>query len=333
MMDARLQRRIQRYGWDKAAACYEQSWQRQLAPAQGTMLALAGLAPGERVVDVACGTGLVTFAAAEAVGPTGLVVGTDISEMMVTLAAARARSRNLRHVQFERMDAEDLSPLADASFDVALCGLGLMYVPDPLKAVREMTRLVMPGSTPSASSTPSSSSSNAEVTSDLGGRVVAAVWGQRKNCGWADIFPIVDARVKSEVCPMFFSLGTGDQLADVFRAAGLVDVVTERIETRLEWASDDEACGAAFVGGPVALAYGRFDERTRFRVQREYLDSIAQWRIRASAAGHSGQGTRNGQNGQNGYNEYGDGDAASRGPSRGYSVPGEFVIVAGRRPA
>ncbi len=94
---------------------------------------------------------------------------------------------------------------------------------------------------------------------------------------------------------MFFSLGTGDHLANVFREAGLVDVVSERIETRLEWATDDEACGAAFEGGPVALAYGRFDERTRYRVQREYLDSILQWR---------------------------------RG---GYSVPGEFVIVAGRR--
>jgi SAM-dependent methyltransferase len=288
-MDARLQRRIQRYGWDKAAACYEQSWQRQLAPAQGTMLALAELAPGEHVVDVACGTGLVTFAAAEAVGPTGVVVGTDISEVMVTLAAARGRSRGLRNVRFERMDAEDLSPLEDASFDVALCGLGLMYVPDPLKAVREMTRLVMPASP--------HSSSGSEVTSDPGGRVVAAVWGRRNRCGWAEIFPIVDARVKSEVCPMFFSLGTGDQLADVFRAAGLVDIVTERIDTRLEWATDDEACGAAFVGGPVALAYSRFDERTRFRVHREYLDSIAQWR------------------------------------NRGYSVPGEFVIVAGRRPA
>jgi ubiquinone/menaquinone biosynthesis C-methylase UbiE len=302
-MDARLQRRIQRYGWDKAAACYEQSWQRQLAPAQRTMLALAGLAPGEHVVDVACGTGLVTFAAVEAVGPTGVVVGTDISEVMVTLAAARARSRSLKHVRFARMDAEDLSPLEDASFDVALCGLGLMYVPDPLKAVREMTRLVLPASVPApvpvrASTSPSFDPFTSEVTSDLGGRVVAAVWGQRIRCGWASIFPIVDARVKSEVCPMFFSLGTGDSLADVFRAAGLVDVVSERIETTLDWATDEEACGAAFVGGPVALAYSRFDERTRFRVHREYLDSIAQWR-------------RPG----------------------GYSVPGEFVIISGRRPA
>jgi ubiquinone/menaquinone biosynthesis C-methylase UbiE len=271
-MDAKLQRRIQRYGWDKAAAYYEQSWQRQLAPAQATMLALANLEPGERVVDIACGTGLVTFAAAAAVGPSGEVVGTDISEVMVTLAASRARSRHLGHVRFERMDAENLSPLADGSFDVALCGLGLMYVPDPQKAVREMTRTLVPG-----------------------GRVVTAVWGQRSRCGWADIFPIVDAHVKSEVCPLFFSLGTADRLADVYRDAGLVDIVTERLETRLEWASDDDACGAAFVGGPVALAYSRFDARTRLHVRRDYLASIAQWR------------------------------------EGGYAVPGEFVIVAGRK--
>jgi ubiquinone/menaquinone biosynthesis C-methylase UbiE len=293
MMDARLQRRIQRYGWDKAAACYEQSWQRQLAPAQSTMLALAGLEPGERVIDVACGTGLVTFAAADTVGPTGVVVGTDISEAMVTLAAARARARRLGHVRVLRMDAEDLSPLEDASFDVALCALGLMYVPDPLKAVREMTRLVS-------------------------GRVVAAVWGQRNRCGWAEIFPIVDSRVKSEVCPLFFALGTGERLADVFREAGLVDVVTTRIETHLEWASDEDACGAAFVGGPVALAYSRFDARTRFLVHRQYLDSIAQWR------------NRNGNGSGNGHAD--DEDDRPR-AAWGYSVPGEFVIVAGRKPA
>ena len=279
-MDARLQRRIQRYGWDKAAAYYEQSWQRQLAPAQATMLALANLEPGEHVVDVACGTGLVTFAAAAAVGPSGQVVGTDISEVMVTLASARARSRRLGHVRFARMDAEDLSPLVDASFDAALCGLGLMYVPDPQRAVREMTRALVSG-----------------------GRVVAAVWGQRSRCGWADIFPIVDAHVKSEVCPLFFSLGTADRLGDVFREAGLVDVVTERIETQLEWASDDDACGAAFVGGPVALAYSRFDARTRYHVRRDYLDSIARWRIVDASSGQNS-----------------------------YSVPGEFVVVAGRRP-
>src|SRR6266850_2461303 len=101
-MDARLQRRIQRYGWDLAARDYEPLWQAQLAEAQAALLASASLAPGERVLDVACGTGLVA------------------------------------------MDAETLD-LPDASVDVALCALGLMYMPDPAQALREMRRVLRPG--------------------------------------------------------------------------------------------------------------------------------------------------------------------------------------------
>jgi ubiquinone/menaquinone biosynthesis C-methylase UbiE len=271
-MDPRLQRRVQRYGWDKAAHLYEQSWQQQLAPAQSTLLALARLAPGERVLDIACGTGLVTFAAAEAVGSGGAVVGTDLSDAMVAEARTRARERGL-DIRFERMDAENLA-LPDSSFDVALCALGLMYVPVPERALAEMTRVVAPG-----------------------GRVVAAVWGRRSHCGWAEVFPIVDARVQSDVCPLFFALGTGDRLADVFRGAGLTEVVTERIEARLDWGSSDEACGAVFAGGPVAMAYSRFDESTRQGVHADYLASIEPFRT-----------------------------------TNGYAVPGEFVVVAGRRP-
>ena len=57
-MDAHLQRRVQRYGWDKAAPYYERSWQAQLEPAQTALLDVVELKPGNRVLDVACGTGL-----------------------------------------------------------------------------------------------------------------------------------------------------------------------------------------------------------------------------------------------------------------------------------
>ena len=67
-MDARLQRRVQRYGWVKAAADNDRSWSRQIEPAQTCLFKLAALQPGERVLDVACGTGLVTIPAAAAVG-------------------------------------------------------------------------------------------------------------------------------------------------------------------------------------------------------------------------------------------------------------------------
>jgi 2-polyprenyl-3-methyl-5-hydroxy-6-metoxy-1,4-benzoquinol methylase len=56
-MEARLQRRVQRYGWDRAATSYEPLWRTQLATAQHELMRHAALVPGERVLDVACGTG------------------------------------------------------------------------------------------------------------------------------------------------------------------------------------------------------------------------------------------------------------------------------------
>jgi ubiquinone/menaquinone biosynthesis C-methylase UbiE len=273
-MDAQLQRRIQRYGWDRAAAVYERYWQRQLAPAQDRLLALAALRPGERVVDVACGTGLVTVRAAEAVGPSGLVVGTDIAGQMVARTQAAADARGLHHVRTARLDAEDLRGLPEASFDAALCALGLMYVPDPARALAEMARLLTSG-----------------------GRAVVAVWGRRERCGWAPLFEIVDARVRSEVCPLFFGLGAPDALAGALRAAGYTNVVAERLDVTLTYSSGAEACGAAFLGGPVALAYSRFDAATRRAAQAEYLAALAPFRT-----------------------------------ATGYAVPGEFVIARGARP-
>ncbi len=269
-MDARLQRRVQRYGWDRAQEYYERYWRAQLAPAQRRLLEMACLRPGESVLDVAAGTGLVSFPAAQAVGPGGSVFATDISERMVEALSVEAERRGLGQVQAIRMDAEELH-LADASFDVALCALGLMYVPDWSRALSEMRRVLNPS-----------------------GRAVAAVWGERARCGWAEIFPIVDSRVQSEVCPMFFQLGSGDCLSQAFARAGFRNVRSDRLSVTLEYSSADNALGAAFAGGPVALAYSRFDDGTREQAHAEYLNSIEAWR---------------------------QGD--------GYAIPGEFVVALG----
>jgi ubiquinone/menaquinone biosynthesis C-methylase UbiE len=272
-LDARLQRRVQRYGWDKAASAYEAGWRDQLAPAQSTMLDSVAWQAGQAVLDIACGTGLVTMQAAARVGPTGTVCGTDISERMVALAQAAAEAQGVTNTCFIRMDAEDLQFEA-GTFDLVLCALGLMYLPDPEAALREIHRVLRPG-----------------------GQAAVAVWGQRSRCGWAEIFPIVDARVQSEVCPMFFRLGTGDALSSAFAQACFGDAVSVRIDAPLRYACADDACEASFVGGPVALAYDRFDDQTRRAVRDEYLASIEPFR---------------------------DGN--------GYAIPGEFVITAGRKP-
>ncbi len=271
-MQPQLQRRIQRYGWDRAAALYEQHWQEQLEPAQARLLALANLQRNERVLDVACGTGLVTFRAAEQVGREGEVVGTDISEKMIALAQQIAADNNFSQTTFARMDAERLS-LPMNYFNAALCALGLMYVPDPKQALAQMHRALQPA-----------------------GRAVAAVWGKRTHCGWAEIFPIVETRVKSEVCPLFFQLGTGEMLQQSFEAAGYHEVRSERISTTLHYDSAESALLAAFAGGPVALAYSHFDAATRETAHAEYLASIAPYRS-----------------------------------NRGYEIPGEFVIVRGEK--
>jgi ubiquinone/menaquinone biosynthesis C-methylase UbiE len=267
-MDSRLQRRIQRYGWDLAATAYEPLWRSQLAVVQAHLIALAGLAPGERVLDVACGTGLVTLAAARAVGPRGSVLGVDLSGTMVDAARRQAHQASVSNATFARMDAETLD-LPHAGFDVVLCALGLMYMPDWQLAVSEIHRVLRSG-----------------------GRTVLAVWGERSRCGWSALFPIVDAEVASEVCPLFFSLGQQDTLARACAQAKFDVIACRRIEVTLNYADANQACDAAFVGGPVALAWSRFGAAVRARVLARYVEAIEPWR-------------RHG----------------------GYEIPGEFVMV------
>ncbi|MBC7508255.1 MAG: class I SAM-dependent methyltransferase [Ferruginibacter sp.] len=253
-MEAALQRRVQRYGWDKASTYYENTWQQQLKPAHDALFALAKIEAGEKIIDVACGTGLITFRALEATAATGFVLGTDLSDKMVEMSTKTATENNLLNVTFERMDAEELK-LPDEEFDVALCALGLMYVPSPINALKEMYRVLKPR-----------------------GRCISAVWGKRISCGWADIFEIVDKRVSSEVCPMFFNLGNEPVLEKNFETAGFSKIYIERISTVLQYHSADEACAAAFEGGPVALAYFKFTPDVQKAACEDYLASIEQYR-------------------------------------------------------
>ncbi len=271
-MSPDLQRRVQRYGWDKAVDHYEKYWSEQLAPSQKRMLDIADVQLGENVIDIACGTGLLTFPVAESVGATGSVFGTDISGKMIETARSLAERLPATNTQFERMDAEDLT-LPDEKFDVALSSLGIMYYPSPLAGMKEMRRILQPG-----------------------GRAIVSTWGARPNCGWAEIFPIVDRRVSTDVCPLFFQEGTGANLRLTLERAGFVDVQLHRFSTTLYYDSFQDACGAAFVGGPVAMAYARFDEPTKREAHEEYRKSIEPYRT-----------------------------------SKGYEIPGEFVIGYGKK--
>lgn len=271
-MEAKLHRRVQRYGWDLAVEDYDRYFVPLLRHCSERCIALLELKPGERVLDVATGTGVAAIMASEPVGREGRVVATDISQKMVDATSAEAGRRGITNMEFQRMDAEELS-FPDASFGAVTCVLGLMYPADPQRAIDEMHRVLRPG-----------------------GRAAVAVWGRRDRCGWSEIFPIVDSRVESDVCPLFFQLGGQSALAYAFNRAGFTDLHQERIDRPLPFASERDVLAAVFAGGPVALAYSKFSPEVREGAHREYLDSIR---------------------------EYRNGD--------GYNIPGEFVFMLARK--
>ena len=123
-----------------------ENYERYFVPVIGTPLAtdlidIATLRPGERVLDVACGTGVVARLAAERVGTTRTVAGIDINPGMLTVA--RSVTPPGMSIEWYETSAEAI-PLPDEAFDVVLCQLGLQFVSDKLAALREMRRVLAP---------------------------------------------------------------------------------------------------------------------------------------------------------------------------------------------
>ena len=124
-----------------------ENYQRYFVPAIGgpmadDLVATARLRPGERVVDVACGTGVLTRLAAERVGAAGSVIGLDIHPGMLAVA----RSATPPHLSIDWIEADaQAMPLPDGAFDVVLCQMGLQFMPGKPEALREMRRVLRTG--------------------------------------------------------------------------------------------------------------------------------------------------------------------------------------------
>ena len=145
--DARKYKETTREQWQQAAGAWHRhaptlnAW---LGPATERMLDLAGVRSGQRVLDVAAGAGEQTLAIARRVGPGGSVLATDLSPRILELAAAEARRAGLGNVSTQVMDGEQLT-LPDASVDVVVSRVGLIYFPDQHRALTEMRRVLVPG--------------------------------------------------------------------------------------------------------------------------------------------------------------------------------------------
>jgi len=127
--------------FDLISAAYDAPMLRFFDAHASTLVRKAQIAEGARVLDVATGTGKVALEAARVVGPQGRVIGIDLSDGM--LAQARHKASALP-VEFRAMDAEALE-FDDATFDVVLCGFAVFFLPNIVRGVREMHRVLRPG--------------------------------------------------------------------------------------------------------------------------------------------------------------------------------------------
>lgn len=233
-----------------------ENYERYFVPAIGAPLAadlveVAALEPGERVLDVACGTGVVARLAAEKVGATGAVTGLDANPGM--LAVARSVVASGPAISWCESDAQATS-LPDAAHDAALCQMGLQFFADKSAALREMRRVLAPG-----------------------GRLVANVPGPTPR-----IFGILERALRDHVSPdtarfvaMVFSLYDSRELERLLDGAGFDSISVSRRTESLRLPPPTEFLWQYVSSTPLATAVAGLDDHDRAALEREV---VAQWK-------------------------------------------------------
>jgi ubiquinone/menaquinone biosynthesis C-methylase UbiE len=255
--DAERVNREQLEFWNNAAPGWKQMWtmlERAAQHVADRLVELAQLKPGDRVLDIASGSGEPAITAARKVGPSGLVVATDQSPAMMDLARERAATLGIRNIKFVTTGAEELA-VEDRDFDAALCRWGLMFVGDLDKAMRRLAQLL-----------------------SAKARFATAVWGSPEkvpmiSLGDDAVRALAKLPAPPPNAPGPLKLADTKPLQRALDAAGFNDLRVEPINVRFEFES------------PAAFAEQRRAVSTPFRamlarhppeLQQRILDAIAQ---------------------------------------------------------
>ena len=133
--------------WESAAlgwAKWEQEFSAGLQEVTDVLIDMAGVGPGTRVLDLACGAGSQSIQAAKRVGPNGTVVASDISGTMLEHVRQSADREDIENIETIECAAEDLDKV-QTPFDASICRLGLMLFPSPSEALEAVQRVLKPG--------------------------------------------------------------------------------------------------------------------------------------------------------------------------------------------
>jgi len=211
--------------WEAAApgwAKWERALSANLDDATHDLFALAGVRPDARVLDIACGAGIQSIQAAKQVGPTGVVVASDISATMLEHVRNNAAQAGVGNIETLECPADDLEANR-ASFDAAICRLGLMLFPSPLGALRAVRRVLKPGAR-FAALVVSTPARNAFFSGPM--RLLLAHAGKQ---------PPAPGQ------PGLFALGTDGALESLLTESGLQNVETRTVQAQIRLASAADA--------------------------------------------------------------------------------------------
>jgi SAM-dependent methyltransferase len=239
-------------GWDERHAYFEHV----ARPVTERMLERLAPTRGQTILDLAAGTGVVGFAAAESVGPDGRVIVSDFSEAMVEAAARRAAERELGNVECRVLDAERLD-LPGEAVDGVLCRWGYMLMADPAAALGETRRVLR-----------------------RGGRLSCAVFSGPEQNPWAAL----PSRVLQERghmpppeagAPGILALADRERLSGLIAAAGFSEPEVDEVPITLSFADIDEYWEfMTRIAGAIAIVLDRLGNDERERVRADVAERV-----------------------------------------------------------
>ncbi len=238
--------------WQQVGESAAEAYERRLVPAMfapwvAKLVDLAGVRPGDRILDVACGTGVVTRLAASRTAGAGRVVGLDINPAMLAVARTLLPVAGAP-VRWLKASAPEI-PLPDAAFDVVLCQQGLQQFPDQPAALTEMRRVLVPG-----------------------GRLAISVWSQIEDSpGMLALVRALEQHVGVEAADNRrapFALGDAAQLHGLLAGAGFRDIEIRTLVETARFSSPESLVEAQLTATPLSTLRA-LSQETRQAVARD----------------------------------------------------------------
>jgi ubiquinone/menaquinone biosynthesis C-methylase UbiE len=246
-------------GWKK----YGKDMFKWLAPVSDQLIRSAGITSGQTVLDVATGTGQPALTIAKIVGQNGKVIGVDLSPEMIEVAKEEGAHQGLTNAFFQVVKDESLSMFSDNTFDSVVCRNGLMFMPDPVKALKAFLRVLKPE-----------------------GKASVTVWGSPdKSPVMAVVMKTISKHVPDMKQPSAaasgtpggpFSIPSVDMLRDYFLKGGFFNFNAEKIEVTVAQTDTAEQLwqGMTEVTGFLVILLSKMPEEKKLAIKKDVIEAL-----------------------------------------------------------